>query len=266
MLGRSLRQYQLLSVLGIGGTGEVYCARDCRLERDAAVKVLHAELVANCERLRRFEREAQTASSLNHPNVVTIYEVGEADQCHFVAMELVAGETVRTIIGKRPSLHDAISICTQIAQALHVAHAADIVHRDIKPENIMLQADGYVKVLDFGLARLLRAGSAAPQMSEHASSLTHPGMLLGTLRYMSPEQARGEQITSATDIFSLGIVLFELATGQHPFPAKSAFETLQSILSQAPLPPSRLKEQFLRHLKACCFECLRRTRTGDHLP
>ncbi len=243
LAGRRLGQYELVSRLGNGGMGEVYRALDTKLKRDAAIKILPAAFARDMDRLRRFEQEAQAASGLNHPNIVTIYETGESGESRFLAMELVQGETLRRLIDRRPSVEEVIRICVQVAQALKVAHAANIVHRDIKPENLMLRPDGYVKILDFGLARLLPSlAKSIPKMvvGESPSGITEPGMMVGTVRYMSPEQARGEHVTSAIDIFSLGLVMYELATARHPFRAETEFGTLDAILSRGALPPSRI--------------------------
>ncbi len=247
LAGKKLHHYELLSRLGTGGMGEVYCAHDTKLRREAAVKILPSALARDADRRRRFEQEAHAASALNHPNIVTIYETGETEYGRYLAMELVQGETLRGVIRLRPPLDRVILICTQVAQALKVAHAANIVHRDIKPENLMVREDGYVKVLDFGLARLLppmaeaatkaRNGGSAGELE---SAITEPGMAIGTIRYMSPEQAQGKQVTGASDIFSLGVVMYELGTGQHPFRAETEFGALDAILSQAALPPSRI--------------------------
>ncbi len=247
LAGKKLHHYELLSRLGTGGMGEVYRALDARLGREAAIKILPPALATDADRLRRFEQEARAASALNHPNIVTIYETGETEYGRFLAMELVQGETLRRIIHLRPTLDRVILICTQVARALKVAHAANIVHRDIKPENLMVRDDGYVKVLDFGLARLIPAMTAltmTPRAGGSAGELycaiTDPGMVIGTVRYMSPEQAQGKPVTGPSDIFSLGLVMYELGTGQHPFRAETEFGTLDAILSEAALPPSRI--------------------------
>ncbi len=206
--------YDILSLIGTGGMGEVYKAHDTRLGRDVALKLLHPALTGNPDAVRRFEQEARAASSLNHPNIVTIYEVGELSGRRFLAMELVEGQSLTSYIGRRLGLEEVARIGAQLARALSVAHASGIVHRDIKPENIMVRGDGYVKLLDFGLARL------APRPST-ASAVTQSRTILGTPRYMSPEQARGDAATAASDVFSLGVVVFELASGAHPFGAAS---------------------------------------------
>ena len=205
--------------------GEVYRARDTRLDREVALKLLPAALTRDPDRVRRFVQEAKAVSALNHPNIVTIHEIGDCDAGRFIVMELVQGQTLRQL--DQPCALDAlVDLGSQIARALSATHAAGITHRDIKPDNIMVRDDGYVKVLDFGLARL-----ASRALDADAQTLkgTLPGTLLGTVRYMSPEQARGEAVSHATDIFALGIVFYELATGRHPFTADTQVGYLHAI-------------------------------------
>ena len=265
MVAEPVSHYRIINRLGQGGMGEVYLAQDTRLERRVALKLLPARFTQDEERVRRFILEAKAASALNHPNIITIYEIGEAEGARFIAMELVEGRTLRAMIGESPSTDVLSMIGGQIARALAVAHAAGITHRDIKPENIMVRDDGYVKVLDFGLARLAPLAGSRPQSqlnavadaaadapsgnepgayySQNAATLaynTMPGAILGTVAYMSPEQARGQAVTLATDIFALGIVFYELATGQHPFKGDSLLGMLHRIGSDSPVPPSRL--------------------------
>ena len=260
--GRKLGHYELVSRLGSGGMGEVYRALDTKLRRDAAIKILPPAFARDRDRLRRFEQEAKAASGLNHPNIVTIYETGETGEGPFLAMELVQGESLRRMVDVRPPLEHVIQICQQVAQALKVAHAVNIVHRDVKPENLMMRPDGYVKVLDFGLARLLQpmagvlAASAGQPARELSTVITAPGMVVGTVRYMSPEQAQGKHVTGASDIFSLGLVMYELATGQHPFRAGTEFGTLDAILSQSPLPPSRMNAAITADLEQLILRML----------
>ena len=235
--GRRLGHYQVMALLGAGGMGEVYLAEDVRLARRVALKWLPASLTSDPQRVRRFEQEARAASALNHPNIVTIHDIGVADTGRYLVMELVEGRTLRAIIAEGAAAGDVPRIGAQVAGALAVAHAGGITHRDIKPENLMVRHDGYVKVLDFGLARL--SAGAGHVADGDTTGLTHPGVLLGTLRYMSPEQARGDSVSAPSDVFSLGIVLYELATGRHPFAAPSMLSTLQAITSRTPDPPSR---------------------------
>jgi tetratricopeptide (TPR) repeat protein len=229
--------YEILGELGRGGMGVVFRARDSRLGREVALKVLPTSAAGDRDALARFQREARTASALNHPHICTIHDLGEHQGQPFFVMELVQGRTLRVLAAQRPPLGDVIRLAGQVARALAAAHAAGIVHRDVKPENIMVRADGYVKVLDFGLARPFLVETPA---SDRATDITGPGIILGTVRYMSPEQARGETVASASDVFSLGLVLYELLTGQHPFQAASRLEVMHAILSRPPLPVARL--------------------------
>jgi serine/threonine protein kinase/predicted ATPase len=233
--------YELLGPLGQGGMGMVYRARQQSLQRLVALKFLPEESSRDPVWLERFRREAHTASALNHPHICTIYDSGERAGRPFLSMELIAGCTFRALVGERFSVERLARLVGQVTKALAAAHAAGVVHRDIKPENLMVRDDGIVKVLDFGLARRLRIDPAAA--AAHGASGTDPGTRVGTLRYMSPEQARGEPVNTATDIFSLGLVLYELATGQHPFMADSEAGILQAIIAQEPLPATRLNPE-----------------------
>ena len=232
-----LSHYRIVSKLGAGGMGEVWLAEDTRLDRKVAIKVLPAEFTQDAERVRRFMQEARAASALNHPNIITVHDIGECEAGRFIVMEMVTGRTLRRVIIEDNSLETLVALGSQIARALAAAHAAGITHRDIKPDNLMVRDDGYVKVLDFGLARLLPTSSG-----EDAATLaqqTTPGMILGTVAYMSPEQASGQSAGPPSDIFALGIVLYELATGRHPFAADTLVGYLHAITLQTPPPPSR---------------------------
>src|SRR5262249_43449184 len=247
VIGSKIRQYSIEEKLSESGMGEVYRARDERLHRDVALKFLHPRLIAQPPAVARFIREARAASALNHPNIVTIHDAGTEKGRRYIVMEFVRGRTLRHFVGKDLDLETLLDIFTQASRALAAAHAAGVIHRDIKPENIMVRDDGYVKVLDFGLARL----EASKRRDGVLQTKTNPGTLMGTLRYMSPEQASGEQVTSATDIFSLGVVLYELVTGRRPFDARNELEVLQAIGTRPVLPPSRLKPKIppaLEHL------------------
>jgi serine/threonine-protein kinase len=237
--GHRLRHYEIISLLGEGGMGEVYLARDTKLGRKVALKMLPAEFTRDRDRIRRFKQEARAASALNHPNILTIYDIDQIGDTHFIATEFVEGETLRSLIKPgRINLARALDLIAQVAQALSAAHQAQIVHRDIKPENIMLRSDGLVKVLDFGLAKLLRSeplATYAPGDSE-LSLRTAPGIVVGTARYMSPEQARGLSVDGRSDIWSLGVVLYELLTGQPPFNGETISDTLAAILTSDPSP------------------------------
>jgi tetratricopeptide (TPR) repeat protein len=245
--GSIIDRYEVVARISAGGMGEVYRARDPLLERELVLKVLPQRAQFNSDALERFVREARAASALNHPNIVTIYAIGEADNCHFIAMELVKGRTLRQLGKEHASVKVVAQVGSQAARALAVAHEAGIVHRDIKPENVMVRDDGYVKVLDFGIAQLAQTDGAE---SNNDSRLTRPGMVVGTMRYMSPEQATAGEVTPASDVFSLGIVLYELAAGRHPFEASSDMAVLSSIiLREAPLA-SRVNPRLPRELDA----------------
>jgi serine/threonine protein kinase len=235
LIGRDLGPYKIEKFLGAGGMGEVYLAHDAKLTRQVALKILPAQFVSDPEHVRRFEREARAVSALNHPNLITIYDIGVSEGVQFIATEFVAGKTVRDLIDEGLKMNDALAIATQVAEALGAAHDAGVLHRDIKPENIMVRPDGYVKVLDFGLAKL-----SEQMLTErtNVSAATAPGLLMGTLAYMSPEQAAGEVVDQRTDIWSLGIVLYEMMTGFSPTKRANRLETLEAILSKEPLTAS----------------------------
>lgn len=240
--GQQFGRYHLLSRLGAGGMGEVYLATDTRLERRVALKVLPAEFTQNTDRVRRFMQEAKATSALNHPNIISVYDFGESEVGRFIVMEYVSGRTLRAVIAEDNSLATFLSLSSQMAKAISAAHAAGITHRDIKPDNIMVRDDGYVKVLDFGLARLLQTNtndSEAPTLVQQ----TTPGTIMGTVAYMSPEQARGEPVSYPSDIFALGIVFYELATGRHPFKSETMVGYLHAITLQTPVPLTKLKPE-----------------------
>jgi len=232
LMGKELGSYKIEKLLGAGGMGEVYLGRDTKLDRTIALKILPWQFLTDADRLERFQREARALSSLNHPNLVTIYEVGEFNGLHFIAMEFVDGQTLSSLREKL-SLKELLSIVAQVAEALGAAHQSGIVHRDIKPDNVMVRADGYAKVLDFGLAKLME-----PTPAQRDAANTQIGVAMGTLAYMSPEQASGEPIDHRTDIWSLGVVLYELVTGKKPFSAESRQLTINEILSTEPTPLS----------------------------
>jgi predicted DNA-binding transcriptional regulator YafY/tRNA A-37 threonylcarbamoyl transferase component Bud32 len=247
-VGQGISHYVILEELGVGGMGVVYKARDTRLGRHAALKFLPPELAGDPQRLERFRREARTASALNHPHICTVHDIGDHDGQPYLVMELIEGRTLREIVGQRLSLRELMQLGGQVARALAAAHAAGIVHRDIKPENIMVRADGYAKVVDFGLALLDSTGIVLHGSDDGMSS--EMGRLIGTIRYMSPEQARGEAVGSPSDIFSLGICLYELATGRHPFTASSRSGVLRAIISETPPLPSRFNPEIPEALEA----------------
>lgn len=238
--GSQFNHYELLSHLGKGGMGEVYLAEDTRLRRKVALKLLPAQFTADADRLRRFEQEALATSALNHPNIITIHEIGTVNSTHYITTEFIEGETLRERMDQvQLPLVAALEIIIQAGNALSAAHQAGIVHRDIKPENIMLRRDGYVKVLDFGIAKLseneapVNSDSEAPTLVQ---SSTDPGMVIGTASYMSPEQARGGKVDARSDIFSLGVVLYEMVTQRRPFSGASPIETIAALLHSEPLP------------------------------
>jgi eukaryotic-like serine/threonine-protein kinase len=226
--------YVLIQKLGAGGIGEVWKARDTRLNRVVALKFIAAERPGSSP-MRDLLREARAASALNHPNIVTIFEVGEGADSAYLAMEFVEGETLRSRL-KRPPVpaEEALEIAQQILAGLAAAHRNGIVHRDLKPENIMLRLDGLVKLMDFGLAKVIPWAESSAAAPASASTATDSGAIVGTLTYMSPEQARGHPVTAASDVFSFGIVFYELLTGEHPFQGGTAIDTLTAILSREP--------------------------------
>ncbi len=245
LLGKQINHYKIERFLGEGGMGTVYLAEDTRLRRRVALKVLSQSIVVDAERLVRFEREAQAASALNHPNILTVHEFGEAGCVHFIASEFVDGLTLRQkLIAGQLKVTEALDIAVQVSSALSAAHEAGITHRDIKPENIMVRQDGYIKVLDFGLAKLNQKDtsrtSAGSEDSTIALHRTRPGAVMGTAAYMSPEQARGKRIDARTDIWSLGVVIYEMLTGRRPFPGETQADIIVSVLSIEPPPLSSL--------------------------
>jgi serine/threonine protein kinase len=233
--GARLGPYEILAPLGAGGMGEVYRARDARLAREVAIKVLPAGFSSDPERLRRFEQEARAAGALNHPNILTVHDAGHHEGAPYVVSELLEGQTLRERAqGGALPVRKAVEIGVQIARGLAAAHEKGIVHRDLKPENVFVTREGLVKILDFGLARVVRAeggeSSQAPTFSQH----TEPGTVLGTVGYMSPEQVRGFPADHRADIFSLGAVLYEMLSGQRAFRGATAADTMTGILREDP--------------------------------
>ncbi len=236
-----LSHYRIISKIGAGGMGEVYLAQDIELDRQVALKVLLAEVADDEDRVRRFVQEAKAASALNHPNILTVYEIGSFENSRFIATELVKGQTLHVRLRReRLTLRETLDVALQVAAALSAAHGAGIVHRDIKPENIMLRDDGLVKVLDFGLAKLIRTEAPIAETDDEAQTRmkrqTRPGVVMGTALYMSPEQARGKEIDARSDIWSLGVVLYEMLTGRTPFAAETVNDSIAAILTRDPAP------------------------------
>ena len=257
-----LGAYRLLEPLGRGGMGEVHLALDTRLGRKVAVKLLLAEFTTDAERLRRFEQEARAASALNHPNIITIHEIGETDSTHYIVTEYVEGETLRQRLTnapqKRLKLSETIGLAAQIAAALAAAHGAGIIHRDIKPENVMVRRDGIVKVLDFGLAKLTEPSSPAvtTQASKLARNRTDSGVVMGTPRYMAPEQARGEKVDARTDIFSFGVMVYEMIAGRAPFTGATASDCIAATLKEEPPELSETNQKVTPQLEKIVRRCL----------
>ena len=274
MVGHTISHYHIIEKLGRGGMGEVYVAEDKRLGRKVAIKFLPAEVATDERARQRLLREAKTAATLDHPNICSIYEVGEEDGHSFIVLQYIEGETLAARLKRQvPDLREALAIAAQVADALSEAHARGVIHRDIKPDNIMLATRGQVKVLDFGLAKTLRDPGILEGDAQTGSMLSIPGMVMGTVPYMSPEQVRGEELDCRSDIFSFGTVLYELLSGRRPFEAKSSAEVISAILTTEPPPISRPsfghsgsgEEQLIRK----CLEkdaALRYQTIGDLIP
>lgn len=235
--GTRINQYEIVSRLGAGGMGEVFLAQDSRLRRKVAIKVLPVESITNEQAKSRLLREARAAAALDHPNICGIYEIGENENCSFIVLQYVEGETLSVRLKRSlPDLRFSLTIACQVADALADAHKHGIIHRDIKPENVMITASEHAKVLDFGLAKVIRDGGIEHSKAETESQLSVTGMIMGTVPYMSPEQLRGEELDSRSDIFSFGILLYELFCGQRPFNGKSKAEVISEILTREPEP------------------------------
>jgi serine/threonine-protein kinase len=261
--GAHLGRYKIHSAIGAGGMGEVFLAEDTELERLVALKVLPADLANDAERMRRFVQEAKSASALNHPNIITIHEIGKTDDTHFIATEYIEGETLHERLKSEPiSLKSVLDVTIQVASALDAAHRAGIVHRDIKPENVMIRPDGFVKILDFGIAKLIEKRNE-PVEAEAATVInarTQDGMIIGTTAYMSPEQARGKDIDARSDIFSFGVVLYEMLAGKPPFEGENAMDVIGSILNKEPIPLSQLTPDIPSQLQHTVEKSLRKDR------
>ena len=262
LVGGTISHYQVLSLLGAGGMGAVYLARDPRLDRTVALKILPGELAADADRMRRFTREAKAASALNHPNVATIHDVGESDGISFIVMEHVEGETLLARIGRRMTPREVVDIAVQAADALDLAHAKGITHRDIKPANLMLTHRGVVKVLDFGVAKVARSDESTLNGDWTVEPVTAVGSVVGSGPYMSPEQIVGGDVDSRSDVFSLGVVIYQMATGQLPFSGSTRAEMKDRILHAAPDTMMRLNPDTPLELERITLKCLDK-RTDD---
>ena len=262
LIGQSIGHYRIESLLGVGGMGEVYLARDERLGRKVALKLLPEHLTADETQLSRFKTEARTASALNHPNILTVHEIGAEGNRQFIATEFIEGITLRALLARgRMNLHDALEIAVQVASALAAAHETGVVHRDIKPENIMLRPDGYAKVLDFGIAKLTEQQPESDSHDFGTTTLqTQPGLVLGTARYMSPEQARGQTVDARSDIWSLGVVLYEMVGGIPPFAGETPSDCIASILTTEPPPLSDVLPDVPVKLQSIVQKALRKNR------
>jgi serine/threonine protein kinase/predicted Zn-dependent protease len=254
-------RYQVDRLLGTGGMGEVYLAHDSQLDRKVAIKLLNKRFADNESNVQRFIREARAASALNHPNILTIHEIGRAEDSHYIVSEFIDGHTLRTLLGSGSvDLPRVLDVSTQIAAALSTAHAARIIHRDIKPENVVVRNDGYVKVVDFGLAKLLPEQRSPAGLDDETVRQNHTakGLILGTINYMSPEQAKGEAVDARTDIFSLGVVIYEMVTGRTPFAANSTSEAFANLINRDPEPMSRYTHDVPEELQRIVSKMLRK--------
>ncbi len=260
LIGQRIGSYQILSLLGTGGMGVVYKARDTRLQRFVAIKVLPAEQVSDPERKRRFIQEARAASALNHPNIITIHDVGREGGIDFVVMEYVAGKTLNQLIPRKGlPLNETLKLAVQMADALAKAHSGGIIHRDLKPTNVMVTDEGLVKVLDFGLAKLTEVAGDEEE-TRTAQLETEEGTIVGTAAYMSPEQAEGKKVDARSDIFSFGAVLYEMVTGQKVFTGESNLAILTAILREEPKPASEVVKGVPKDLERTIDRCLRKDR------
>src|SRR5438874_2648620 len=268
LVGNVFGHYRIESLIGVGGMGEVYLARDERLGRKAALKLLPHTLTTDVTQLSRFKNEARSASALNHPNIITVYEIGAEGNQQFIATEFIEGVTLRVSLARgRIDPHAALEIAVQVASALAAAHDAGVVHRDIKPENIMLRPDGYVKVLDFGIAKLAEQSRASDDDMAGTTGLlqTRPGLVLGTARYMSPEQARGQKVDARSDIWSLGVVLYEMLAGSPPFRGETYSDCIAAILTAEPPPLSGVLPDVPLELESILQKALRKNRDERYL-
>lgn len=261
MVGQTLKQYKIVEMLGKGGMGVVYRADDMKLHRPVAIKVLSAELTSDPERRRRFLLEARSAARITHPSIAQVYDVDEENGVTFIAMELVEGKTVRRLIEERElDLLGSLDVAIQVAQGLVKAHEAGIIHRDVKSDNVILTPDGHAKILDFGLAKLLHSDSDSGDNLSQIQTLasTQAGMVMGTVAYMSPEQARGKQVDPRSDIFSLGVMIYEMVTGELPFKGVTVLDTMHAIAFEESRPINSIRQGLPVDLQRIVSRCLRK--------
>ncbi len=257
LVSRVISHYRIIKLLGSGGMGEIYLADDIQLDRTVAIKVLSADVATDKDRMSAFIREAKAASAIDHPNIVHVYEINQTENINFIAMQYVEGETLANKINSKPlEIADFLQIAIQITDAIAEAHARGIVHRDLKPANIMISNKGYAKLLDFGLGRIQRTPDA-PELSQAQTwTKTKPGIVAGTIAYMSPEQALGKSIDHRTDIFSLGDVFYEMVTGRRPFSGSNPTETIDKIVHSQPESIARLNYSVPQELERIIRKCM----------
>ncbi len=259
--GTSFGHYEIVKQIGAGGMGEVYLAKDTKLDRKVAVKILNEKFAAHESNLQRFIQEAKAASALNHPNILVIHEIGAADNSNYIVSEFIEGETLREVLKNSPlKLSEVLDFAIQIANALVAAHTAHIIHRDIKPENIIVRPDGFVKILDFGLAKLVEQKAVGFEVSTVKQNQTAKGVIMGTVNYMSPEQAKGERVDARTDVFSFGVVLYEMIAGRTPFAGDSMSETFANLINAEPKPLARFSSNTPDELQRIVAKTLRKKR------
>ncbi len=259
-IGSTVGHYRILELIGQGGMGEVYLAEDTKLERRVALKLLPAEVAANDERRQRFEREAKAVAALNHPNIVTIHSVESDGDHHFLTMEFIAGDTLAKHIPNGGLEIDRLfAIAVPLADALATAHEQGITHRDLKPDNVMFDARGQVRLLDFGLAKLaVQQGLMGNAEAKTEAVQTEEGKILGTVYYMSPEQAEGKPVDARSDVFSLGVILYEMVVGRRPFEGDTRISTISSIMKDDPVAVTEARQNLPRHLGRIINRCLRK--------